>query len=40
MIVHLALNKRYMLLGLFEDGFPLSRTYAVIFKNVLKRKAS
>lgn len=35
--VHLALNQRYMFLGLFEDGFPLSTVYIKIFKNMLKR---
>lgn len=38
MFSHIALNKRYMLLGLFEDGFPLSYVYIVIFKNLLRRK--
>ncbi len=34
---HIAINKRYMLLGLYEDGFPLSNVYSTIFKNILKR---
>ncbi len=35
--VHLALNRRYLLLGFYEEGFPLIKTYQNIFKNVLKR---
>ena len=38
MFIHIALNRRYMLLGLFEDGFPLSSVYTIIFKNILKRE--
>ena len=37
MFIHIALNRRYMLLGLFEDGFPLSSVYTIIFRNMLKR---
>ena len=37
MFAHIALNRRYMLLGLFEDGFPLSSVYILIFRNMLKR---
>lgn len=37
MFVHLALNKRNMILGFYEDGFPLSYIYTMIFKNMLKR---
>lgn len=35
--VHIAINPRYMLLGLFEDGFPLSAAYIKIFQNILRR---
>jgi len=35
---HIALNKRYMLLGLYEDGFLLSNSYTIIFKNIISRK--
>ena len=34
--IHISLNRRYMFLGLFEDGFPLSSAYVAIFKNVLR----
>ena len=27
-----------MLLGLYEDGFPLSNVYTIIFKNMMKRR--
>ena len=37
LFIHMALNKRYMILGLYEDGFPLIYVYIKIFKNVLKR---
>jgi len=37
MFVHIAISKRYLLLGLFEDRFPLSDIYKNIFKNILKR---
>ena len=37
MFIHFALDKKYLLLGLFEDGFPLSSVYVTIFKNILKR---
>lgn len=35
--IHIALNKRFLLLGLFEDNFPLSNVYKLLFKNMLKR---
>lgn len=35
--MHLALNPRFTLLGLYEDGFPLSNCYTAMFGNVLKR---
>lgn len=35
--MHIALNKRYLLLGLYEDDFPLSNAFIYIFKNVLRR---
>lgn len=38
MFVHISLNRRYLLLGLFEDGFPLSNVYALLFKNILRRE--
>ncbi len=34
---HLALNRRYLLLGLYEDGFPLCNTFVSVFKSILKR---
>ena len=37
LFVHLAMNRRYLLLGLYEDGFPLANIYTLIFKNMLKR---
>lgn len=37
MFSHLALNQRYLILGLYEDGFPLAYIYTSIFKNMLKR---
>lgn len=37
LFVHLATNKRYLLLGLYEDGFPLYTAFTVLFENVLKR---
>lgn len=37
MFMHIALNRKYMLLGLFEDGFPLSSVYIILFRNMLKR---
>ena len=37
MFAHLAMNKNYLLLGLYEDGFPLTNIYTLIFKNILKR---
>lgn len=40
MFTHIALNRRYMLLGLFEDGFPLSGVYSLLFKNLLRRHHS
>jgi hypothetical protein len=37
MFSHLALNQRYLILGLYEDGFPLAYIYTSIFKSMLKR---
>ena len=37
MFCHLAINKRYLILGLYEDGFPLSSLFSIIFQNMLKR---
>lgn len=37
MFVHLALSQRYLILGLYEDGFPLAYIYTTIFKNMLSR---
>lgn len=37
MFVHLAINKKYLLLGLYEDDFPLAAVYTLLFKNLLKR---
>ena len=38
LFVHLAISPKYMLLGLFEDGFPLGTVYCVIFKHMFKKK--
>ena len=37
MFAHLAMNKNHLLLGLYEDGFPLANIYTLIFKNILKK---
>lgn len=37
MFVHIALNRKYLLLGLYEDGFPLCNVFCIVFKNILKR---
>ena len=37
MFVHIALNRKYLLLGLCEDGFPLCNVFCIVFKNILKR---
>lgn len=37
LFVHLVMNRRFLLLGLYEDGFPLANIYTNIFKNMLKR---
>jgi len=37
MFVHLAINRKYLLLGLYEDDFPLAVIYTLIFKNLLRR---
>jgi hypothetical protein len=37
MFAHLAMNRKYLLLGLYEDGFPLAAVYTLLFKNLLKR---
>lgn len=37
LFVHLAINKRYMLLGLYDDGFPLTNVFSTVFSNVLRR---
>lgn len=36
--VHIAINSKYLLLGLFEDGFPLTEIYKAIFKSIIKRE--
>lgn len=38
MFVHTAINRRFLLLGLYEDGFPLNNVFCFVFKNVLRRK--
>ena len=38
LFVHIALNRRFLLLGMFEDKFPLSNVYTILFKNILKRE--
>jgi hypothetical protein len=38
MFVHIAINRRYLLLGLFEEKFPLSSVLDRLFRNVLKRE--
>ena len=37
LFAHLAMNRGYLLLGLYEDGFPLANIFTLIFKNMLKR---
>jgi hypothetical protein len=37
MFVHMAINRRYLMLGLYEDGFPLINVYISIFRKMLKR---
>jgi hypothetical protein len=37
LFVHMAINRRYLLLGLYEDGFPLINAYISIFRNMLRR---
>ena len=37
MFIHLATSQRYLLLGLYEDGFPLANVYTKIFKSMLRR---
>lgn len=37
LFIHMALNRRYLMLGLYEDGFPLISVYTSIFRNMLKR---
>jgi hypothetical protein len=37
MIVHLALNQNYLLIGLFQDNFPVTILYAKIFHSRLKK---
>jgi len=37
LFIHLVMNRRFLLLGLYEDGFPLANIYINIFKNILKR---
>lgn len=34
---HLSLHPRFLVLGLYEDGFPLARVLAAIFSGMLKR---
>jgi uncharacterized protein YllA (UPF0747 family) len=37
LFVHMAINRRYLLLGLYEEGFPLLAVYTSIFRNMLRR---
>lgn len=37
LFIHMAINRRYMMLGLYEDGFPLINVYTCIFRCMLKR---
>lgn len=37
LFVHLAINPRFMLLGLYETEFPLMQAFLSIFKNTLRR---
>ena len=37
LFVHMVMNRRFLLLGLYEDGFPLANIYTNIFKNMLRR---
>lgn len=37
LFIHMAINRRYMLLGLYEDGFPLIYVFTSIFRSLLKR---
>jgi hypothetical protein len=37
LFVHMAINRRCLMLGLYEDGFPLINVYLSIFRNMLKR---
>ena len=37
LFVHLVMGKNWLLLGMYEDGFPLANIYTLIFKNMLKR---
>jgi hypothetical protein len=38
MLVHLAVNPKYLLLGLFEDGFPLTTVYSELFTSQFKAR--
>lgn len=38
MFVHIASNRRYLLLGLYEDGFPLSNACTSLFTSIIQRK--
>lgn len=40
MFAHMAMNKHFLLLGLYEDGFPLANIFTLLFKNMLKRTDS
>ena len=37
LFIHMAINRRYMLLGLYEDGFPLIYVFTFIFICLVKR---
>jgi hypothetical protein len=37
LFVHLATNQKYMLLGLYEDGFPLYNLLTLLLQNALRR---
>ena len=37
LFAHLAMNRGYLLLGLYEDGFPLANIFTLIFKKTLSR---
>ena len=37
LFVHLAQSRRYLILGLYEEGFPLAYIYTTVFSNMLRR---